>query len=40
LGTRSVETLIAELEGREVPRRSLIEPELVVRASTAPPREV
>jgi len=38
LGTRSVETLIAEIEGREVPRRSLIEPELVVRASTAPPR--
>lgn len=38
LGTLSVETLLAELEGDEVPRQSLLEPELVVRASTAAPR--
>ena len=39
LGTLSVTTLLSELEGIEVPRRTLLEPELVVRASTAPPRE-
>ena len=38
LGRLSVETLLGELEGLEVPQRRLIEPELVVRASTAPPR--
>jgi DNA-binding LacI/PurR family transcriptional regulator len=37
LGTRSVETLLAELEGRDAPTGALIEPELIVRASTAPP---
>ncbi|MGV8895316.1 MAG: LacI family DNA-binding transcriptional regulator [Rhodoglobus sp.] len=40
LGLLSVATLLAELEGNEVQRRSLIEPELVVRASTAPPRRL
>ena len=38
LGTLSVATLLAALEGGEVPQRTLLEPELVVRASTAPPR--
>lgn len=38
LGTLSVATLLAELEGDEVSRRTLLEPELIVRASTAPPR--
>jgi DNA-binding LacI/PurR family transcriptional regulator len=38
LGTLSVATLLAALEGGEVPLRTLLEPELVVRASTAPPR--
>ena len=38
LGTLSVATLLAELESDDVPQRSLIEPELVVRQSTAPPR--
>jgi DNA-binding LacI/PurR family transcriptional regulator len=38
LGSVSVTTLLAELEGVEVPRRTLLEPELVVRASTASPR--
>jgi len=38
LGELSVATLLAELEGDEVPRRTLLEPELIVRASTAPPR--
>jgi len=38
LGQRAVETLLAELEGDAVPRRVLIGPELVVRASTARPR--
>jgi len=38
LGRLSVETLLAELEGLDVPQRTLIEPELVVRQSTAPPR--
>ncbi len=38
LGSLSVATLLAELEGDDVPRRTLLEPELVVRASTAPPR--
>ena len=39
LGRLSVETLLGELEGLEVPQRRLIEPELVVRASTAAPRQ-
>ena len=34
----SFRDLLSELEGGEVPRRTLLEPELVVRASTAPPR--
>ena len=38
LGTLGVATLLAELESDDVPQRSLIEPELVVRQSTAPPR--
>ncbi|MDY7099800.1 MAG: LacI family DNA-binding transcriptional regulator [Actinomycetota bacterium] len=38
LGVLGVETLLAVLEGRDTPRRSLIAPELVVRRSTAPPR--
>lgn len=38
LGSLSVATLLAELEGDDVPRRTLLEPELVVRASTARPR--
>lgn len=38
LGTLSVTTLLSALEGGEVPRRTLLEPELVVRESTAPPR--
>lgn len=38
LGLTSVTTLLAELEGDDVPRRTLLEPQLVVRASTAPPR--
>ncbi|CAN5418768.1 LacI family DNA-binding transcriptional regulator [soil metagenome] len=37
LGLLSVETLLAELEGDDVPRQTLLEPVLVVRASTAPP---
>ena len=35
LGERSVEVLLGRLEGREHDRRSVIEPQLVVRASTA-----
>jgi DNA-binding LacI/PurR family transcriptional regulator len=38
LGQRSVELLLAALEGRPHAQRSLISPELVVRRSTAPPR--
>jgi DNA-binding LacI/PurR family transcriptional regulator len=38
LGGRSVEALLAVLEGRDMPRRSLIAPELVVRQSSARPR--
>ena len=38
LGALSVETLLANLGGRDAPAGALIEPELVVRASTAPPR--
>lgn len=37
LGTLSVATLLAGLEGDEVRRRTLLEPELIVRASTCPP---
>jgi DNA-binding LacI/PurR family transcriptional regulator len=36
LGERSVDILLAELEGRELDRRSVIEPRLIVRDSTAP----
>ena len=39
LGTLSVATLLTELESDDVPRRTLLEPELIVRASTSPPRE-
>ena len=38
LGERSVELLLAALEGRPHAERSLIRPQLVVRASTARPR--
>jgi DNA-binding LacI/PurR family transcriptional regulator len=38
LGVLSVATLLAELEGDDVPRRTLLEPVLVVRESTAAPR--
>ena len=38
LGTLSVATLLAALDDGDVPQRTLLEPELVVRASTAPPR--
>lgn len=34
LGTSIISTLLAELQGEEVPRRVLIEPQLVARAST------
>ena len=37
LGELSIATLLAELEGDDVPRRALLQPELIVRASTAPP---
>jgi DNA-binding LacI/PurR family transcriptional regulator len=37
LGRLSVERVLAELEGVDVPPRALLQPELVVRASTAPP---
>jgi len=37
LGQLSIETLIAELEGVDVPQRALIAPQLVVRRSTAVP---
>ncbi len=38
VGQRSIESLLAVVQGREAPRWSLIVPELVVRKSTAPPR--
>ncbi|HEY1105313.1 MAG TPA: LacI family DNA-binding transcriptional regulator [Agromyces sp.] len=38
LGAKAMEVLRAALEGREIPQRSKIPSELVVRASTAPPR--
>ena len=38
LGTLALTTLIDALEGRATPLGRMIEPELVVRASTAPPR--
>ncbi len=38
LGTLSVETLLAELVGDDVPRRTLLDPQLIIRASTAAPR--
>ncbi len=37
LGKQAIENLLGELEGKDVPRRSLILPELVIRESTAPP---
>ena len=39
LGLVSVETLLATLEGQVVARQTLLEPQLVVRASTAPPSD-
>jgi DNA-binding LacI/PurR family transcriptional regulator len=36
LGQRTVDALVAAIEGREAPQRTLIDPELVVRNSTAP----
>lgn len=36
LGERSIEVLMAALEGREPERRSVIPPQLIVRASTTP----
>ena len=38
LGSLSVAMLLAELAGDDVPHRTLLEPELIVRASTAAPR--
>jgi DNA-binding LacI/PurR family transcriptional regulator len=37
LGERSLDLLLSALEGRDHDHRSLIEPALVVRESTAPP---
>ena len=37
LGERSVEVLLAALEGRQLDRRSIIAPRLIIRASTAAP---
>lgn len=39
LGERALEKLVAELRGEEPARQSLIAPTLIVRASTAPPRD-
>jgi len=39
LGVKAIEVLHAALENREIPQRSKIPAELIVRASTAPPRE-
>ncbi len=36
LGQRTVDALVAAIEGRDAPQRTLIDPELVVRDSTAP----
>ena len=38
VGRRSIENLLAAVQGGDAPRWSLIEPELIVRESTAPPR--
>lgn len=38
LGAKAMEVLRAALEGRDIPQRSKIPSELVVRSSTAPPR--
>lgn len=38
LGSRAVELLVSAIEGREAPHSDMIAPELVVRESTAPPR--
>jgi DNA-binding LacI/PurR family transcriptional regulator len=37
LGERSVEVLLAALEGRQLDRRSIIAPRLIIRGSTAAP---
>ena len=37
LGERSVDVLLAEIEGRDHEQRAMIVPELMVRASTRPP---
>ena len=39
LGLRAMEVLQAAIEGRQIPRRTKIPAELVVRASSAPPRD-
>ena len=38
LGRRCVETLLASAEGRDIPARASIQPQLIVRSSSAPPR--
>lgn len=38
LGLKAMDVIRAVIEGREIPQRSKIAPELVVRGSTAPPR--
>jgi DNA-binding LacI/PurR family transcriptional regulator len=38
LGERAVQMLLGALEGREIERRSVTPPELIVRESTAAPR--
>jgi LacI family transcriptional regulator len=38
MGTRTAETLLARIAGRETPRATRIDIDLVVRGSTAPPR--
>ncbi|WP_165066598.1 LacI family DNA-binding transcriptional regulator [Marisediminicola senii] len=39
LGLKAMDVLRAALESRDIPQRSMISTELVVRASTAPPRQ-
>ncbi|MFC5501909.1 LacI family DNA-binding transcriptional regulator [Lysinimonas soli] len=40
LGTRAIDMLIADIEGTEAPEPTVVSvPELIVRASTAPPRD-
>jgi DNA-binding LacI/PurR family transcriptional regulator len=38
IGNRAIAVLLAELNGNEVGDRDPIAPELILRASTAPPR--